>query len=1405
MKTILGLDLGTTSVGWALVKEAERPDEQSSIVRLGVRVVPLTTDEQTNFEKGKSITTNADRTLKRSMRRNLQRYKLRREHLTSVLREHGLIDQQTLLCEEGPSTTFETYRLREKAASEEITLPQLARVLLMLNKKRGYKSNRKMKEEGDGKAIDSMDVAKELYERKLTPGQYGRELLLRGARRLPDFYPSDLKAEMHRIWAMQRSFHPDDCFDDTLYKELQGKNDKQTWAICAKHWGVSGTLNLRRTRADDERRYEWRVQALEQKIGLEELTIVLQKINQQINGASGYLGAISDRSKELSIGHITVGQYLMRLLKANPNASLKNRVFYRQDYLDEFERIWETQRAFHPQLTSDLKHEVRDIVIFYQRPLRSQKGLVDYCELESREREVEVNGKTQTVRMGLRACPKSSPLFQDFKVWQRINDLRITGNVVVKKELTLFGEEETVEYGTRPLNEQERDLLAQELSYKESLSSKEIISLLAPLVKVDKVNFPRIEGNHTLYNIYKVYAEIAYRSGHGEHDFGRMHHEQVMDLLTGVFSTLGISTDILTFDSTLEGKDFEHQPLFRLWHLLYSYTGDKSRTGKEALVKRIMDLCTEHTRDAGHPHDDESQGMTHEYASLLADVTFASDYGNLSAKAMRRILPYMKQGQDYAQACQSAGYRHSARSLTREELDAKELQDEMPPLKRNSLRNPVVEKILNQMVNVVNAVKAQYGQIDEVRLEMARELKKSAKEREEATKNIRELDSKNKEYAQKLQEEFGIAHPTRNDLTRYRLYCELESRGYKTLYSETYIPQEKLFGKEFDIEHIVPQALLFDDSFANKTLEARSVNIEKDKRTAYDYMLDKNGKERIGEYEARVKVLLDAGNISKGKYNRLMMRESNIPEGFIDRELRDTQYIARQARQMLENIVRVVTPTTGSVTARLREDWQLVDVMKELNLPKYKQLGMTEEHTDRDGRRIVRIKDWTKRNDHRHHAVDALTIAFTKPSFIQYLNHLNARSDRSGSIYGIEHNAIHRDEHGVRRFNAPMPLKQFRSEAKRQLENVLVSVKAKNKVVTRNINRTKSNDGGNCRVQLTPRGQLHNETIYGCRLHPVPREEKVDGKFDEQKIASVTCPAYREALLRRLQRYGGNAKKAFTGRHSLTTDPEYYDSEHYVPARVLTLTYEKTFTIRKAVSPDLKVDKVIDKCVRDILKKRLDEYGGDAKKAFSNLDEAPIWFNREKGISIKRVLIEGVKNAEPLHDKHDKQGTPMLDAKGHRQPSDYVSLSNNHHVAIFRDADGNLQERVVSFYEATHAAINGECVVDKDYKAGEGWKFLFSMKQNEMFVFPDKEHGFDPNEIDLLNPDNYALISPHLYRVQKLSTKYYVFRHHLETNVAEDNALMGTTWRRITALKNLEGIVKVRIDHLGRIVAVGEY
>ena len=1040
MKKILGLDLGTNSIGWAVVNEAENVNEKSSIVKVGVRVNPLTVDEQINFEKGKSITTNADRTLKRSMRRNLQRYKLRRESLIEVLKEQGFINDETILSENGNRTTFETYRLRAKAVKEEISLEELARVLLMINKKRGYKSSRKAKSTEEGQLIDGMEIAQRLYEENLTPGQLSLQLLESGKKMLPDFYRSDLQAEFDKVWEKQKQLHPD-LLTSTLKDELRGKNRAQTWAICAKPFNLVGIKREKKGVELKKENYQWRSKALSEKLDLEQLAIVLQEINGQISNASGYLGDISDRSKALYFNKQTVGQYQMAQLDKDPNYSLKNQVFYRQDYLNEFETIWETQSRFHKELTSDLKKEIRDIVIFYQRPLKSQKGLISFCEFESRKIEVEIDGKKKTKTIGLRVCPKSSPLFQEFKIWQVLN------NIIVSE----------ANKGKRFLEQEEKDLLFAELNYKDKLSKAEALKLLYGNQKGFDLNFKELDGNHTHAALLKAYQTIVEMSGHDACDFSKKTLSETIETITTVFETLGYNTDILHFDSSLEGKAFERQPMFALWHLLYSFEGDNSNLGNERLIEKLHELY----------------GFDKDAATVLASVVFQPDYGSLSTKAIRKILPHMKDGLEYSVACEYVGYRHSKNSLTREEIENKVLKDYLELLPRNSLRNPVVEKILNQMVNVVNAVIDEYGKPDEIRIELARELKKSAKEREEMTKAINDTTRLHESYVKILQEKpFSLEYVSRNDIIRYKLYEELKLNGYKTLYSNTYIPREKLFSKEYDIEHIIPQARLFDDSFSNKTLEVRQVNLDKGNATAFDFVSDRYGERGLAEYENRVESLYNNKAISKTKRDKLLMKEADIPSGFINRDLRDSQYIARKAREILEGVVRFVVSTTGSITDRLREDWQLVDVMQELNWNKYDQLGLTEIIEGRDGQRIRRIKDWTKRNDHRHHAMDALTIAFTKRSFIQYLNNLNARvqkgkddyidldmvelsdlnkEDRSAVIYAIEKKELYRDGHGKLRFKPPMPLDEFRAEAKKQLEAALVSIKAKNKVVTQNV------------------------------------------------------------------------------------------------------------------------------------------------------------------------------------------------------------------------------------------------------------------------------------------------------------------------------------------------------------------
>jgi CRISPR-associated endonuclease Csn1 len=1346
MKKILGLDLGTTSIGWSFIHEAENNTEVSSIINTGVRIVPLTTDEEADFKKGNTISINADRTLKRGARRGLQRFKQRKNALLEIFSKIKFIPTDFVYAENGASTTFSSYEIRAKSATEQVSKDELVKVLLMLNKKRGYKSSRKAKTVEEGEAIDGMAIAKELFENNLTPGQWVYTSLLKGGKFIPDFYRSDLQKEIERIVNYQSTFYSE-VINNQLLEDIKGKSRTLTSQHFTKTLKIELTENKGSREETKLQHYRWRKEALETQLDLKVLAYIITEINNQINQSSGYLGAISDRSKELYFNKQTVGQYLYNQLKANEHSRLKNQVFYRQDYMDEFETIWKTQSAFYPELTAALKTEVRDITIFYQRKLKSQKHLISQCEFEK----------------GHKAIPKSSPLFQEVRIWQNLN------NIVVKNEAT-----------KEPflLSEELKKQLANALLFKDSMSDAQLIYFCGLKKNSHTVNFKKIEGNRTNTALFKAFEKILIFEGYDELDISKMDADDILKTFKSAFEDLKLSTALLEFDATLQGNDFDKQTYYQLWHLLYSTEEDE--TLRNVLVTKF--------------------GFKPEHVPFLLNVGLQADYGSLSARAIKKIVPHLKDGHIYDKACLMVGYNHSS-SLTKEDNDKRSLKDKLDLIKKNSLRNPVVEKILNQMVNVINAIidNPEMGKPDEIRVELARELKNNNDQRNEMTKQINKSNAENEQIRQLLHKEYGIARVTRNDIIRYKLWKETDGIS---IYTGKPIEPTKLFSKEYDIEHIIPKSRLFDDSFSNKTICERQLNIDKSNKTAYSFLQEKLSPEEFDQFEKRVKSLF--GKISRTKQNKLLMADNEIPEGFIDRQLRETQYIAKKSKELLLEVSRTVTSTIGSVTDKLREDWELVEVMKELNWDKYHRLGLTIEETGKNGERLYKIKDWTKRNDHRHHAMDAITVAFTKPVYIQYLNNLNAKTkeDKKGiEIYGIETKYLEKDKNNKLRFKKP--ISNFREEAKKQLENILISYKAKNKVVTKNKNVTKIKGGAIEKTQLTPRGQLHKETVYGKLQHYVTKEEKVNANFTADYIEKVAKKAHREALLKRLEENGNDAKKAFTGKNVLSKNPIYLnaDKTKVVPEKVKLVWFENDYTIRKDITPDLKIEKVVDIGVKTILQKRLTDYGNDAKKAFINLDENPIWLNEEKGISIKSVTISGVSNAQALHLKKDHLGNLILDKNGNPIPVDFVSTGNNHHVAIYRDEKGNLQEEVVSFYDAVIRQNLGLSVINKNHE--KGWDFLFTMKQNEFFIFPSE--SFNPHEIDLLNPSNYSLISPNLFRVQKISTKNYFFRHHLETSVEEIKELKDIAYKPQLGLKAINGIVKVRLNHLGQIVQIGEY
>ncbi len=460
MKRILGLDLGTTSIGWAFINESE--DELSKIINTGVRIVPLTTDEEADFKKGNTISINADRTIKRGARRGLQRFKQRRNAVLEIFENLKFVPKRFQYAEDAKETTFSSYKTRAKSASEKVTKEELVQVLLMLNKKRGYKSSRKAKTPEEGDEIDGMKIATEILEKNITPGQWIFNSLSKGRKFIPDFYRSDLQKELEKIINFQHQFYSE-IINERLIEEIKGKTRTQTSQHFSKILKIELAENKGSRDETKVQHYKWRSDALLNQIDLKIFAFVITEINNQINQSSGYLGAISDRSKELYFNKQTVGQFQYKQLKENAHKPLKNQVFYRQDYIDEFEKIWETQSKFYPELTDKLKVEVRDITIFYQRKLKSQKHLVSQCEFEK----------------GHKAIPKSSPLFQDFRIWQNLN------NIVVKNETT----KENFELG-----EELKQQITDKLQYRENLSDLELMTFCELKKGSHSVNLKKLKA-----------------------------------------------------------------------------------------------------------------------------------------------------------------------------------------------------------------------------------------------------------------------------------------------------------------------------------------------------------------------------------------------------------------------------------------------------------------------------------------------------------------------------------------------------------------------------------------------------------------------------------------------------------------------------------------------------------------------------------------------------------------------------------------------------------------------------------------------------------------------------------------------------------------------------------------------
>lgn len=333
--------------------------------------------------------------------------------------------------------------------------------------------------------------------------------------------------------------------------------------------------------------------------------------------------------------------------------------------------------------------------------------------------------------------------------------------------------------------------------------------------------------------------------------------------------------------------------------------------------------------------------------ALLKGLSF-DKFIELSLLALHKILPQMEKGLRYDEACKAAYGDHRA---------IKENQNKslLPPIPANVIRNPVVLRTLTQVRKVVNAIIRRYGSPARVHIETARELGKSFKDRKEIEKKQEENRKERERAVERFKELFPhfAGEPKGQDILKLRLYRQQHG---KCLYSGNEIDLSRLNEKGYvEIDHALPFSRTWDDSLNNKVLVLGSENQKKRNQTPYEYLDGASNSRVWREFQAR----LAGCDFPYGKKQRIQTAklDTKAEQGFLERNLNDTRYIARFLCGFVEENLylsgkgkRRVFASNGSITALLRGLWGLQKVREE--------------------------------ND-RHHALDAIVVACSTVSMQQ--------------------------------------------------------------------------------------------------------------------------------------------------------------------------------------------------------------------------------------------------------------------------------------------------------------------------------------------------------------------------------------------------------------------------------------
>lgn len=519
----------------------------------------------------------------------------------------------------------------------------------------------------------------------------------------------------------------------------------------------------------------------------------------------------------------------------------------------------------------------------------------------------------------------------------------------------------------------------------------------------------------------------------------------------------------------------------------------------------VEDLRSIEKEEALYSRGIKAWGLDDEKARAFSQLTLENGYFALSRQAIAKLLPFMEQGVQFATAKKQV----YGDQRTRWKVDRLPMVDEAP----FELRNPTVHRTLTELRRVVNAIITKYGKPDIIRIELARDLKKNRKEREAAWKKNRQNQRKREAAAEKILRETGNHHPRRDDIERVLL---AEECNWECPYTGRTISPSNLLGdqSQFDIEHIIPYARCLDNSYMNKTLCYNEENRNRKRnRTPYEAYSE----EELELILQRVKRFQGDDDIVKAKLRRFRTTTLEDFETFANRKLNDTRYASTLAAKYLgllyggdidETGRRRIQAARGEVTSDLRWAWGLNKILGDGG-PK-------------------------SRDDHRHHAIDAVVIALTSPGTIKALSEANAKAKWEAR------RAWWKD--------LPPPWEGFLNDVRAKTENVIVSHRRSMKV----------------------NGPLHEETIYSPQKYdekgkPYVHVRKSIDKLSMNEVDAIVDEAVREAVQAKLYELGqSDPKKAFADPQNHPRLRGRYSNVPGAPIHSVRIRKNlKTFTIGK--------------------------------------------------------------------------------------------------------------------------------------------------------------------------------------------------------------------------------------------------